>query len=108
MGNIVSFEANLHPTTRVGFGVGAATQPTKLSVKIAQLSKQAHDEDPTGELKKDSQWVWAIVQETQGQPDRYLFGGQAESMTSASAQAEIELQAYEARLARKVEGNGKR
>ena len=108
MSNIVNFEANLRPVTRVGFGVGAVTQATKLSVKIAQLSKAAHEEDPSHELRASSQWVWAIVQETAGQPDRFLFGGQSESMTEAAAQADIELKNYEARLARKVEAHGKR
>ena len=102
---IVSFEANLQAVTRVGFGVGAATQPTKLSIKIAQLSKSAHEENPTHELKKESNWVWCIVQETAGQPDRFLFGGQTESMSEASAQAQIEYNNYEARLAHKKAGN---
>lgn len=108
MGNIVHFEANLHPVSRVGFGVGAGTQPTKLSIKIAQLSKAAHEQGPTNELKKGSNWVWTIVQETAGQPDRFLSGGQTESMSEAAAQAQIELEAYEARLSRKVQANGVR
>ena len=62
MGNIVEFQANLHPVTRIGFGPGAAKQKTKLSIKIAQINKAAHDQDPTHELKQGSNWVWAIVQ----------------------------------------------
>lgn len=98
MGHLVSFEANLHPVSKVGLGVGAATLPTKLSIKLAQLTKAAHEQGPTRELKAESQWAWVIVQETQGQPDRMLVGGQSESMTEAAAQAEIALKAYEERL----------
>ena len=98
---LVSFECEMHPTTRVGFGVGAVTQKTKLSIKLAQLSKAAHEQGPTRELKVSSKWAWCIVQETQGQPDRFLSGGQAESMTEAAAQAQVELNRYEARLSQR-------
>ena len=98
MGEVIQFQANLHPVTRVGFGHGSATQPTKLSVKIAQLTKAAREQGPTRELKPGSNWAWVVVQETAGQPDRMLVGGQSESMTEAAAQAQVALNAYEERL----------
>jgi hypothetical protein len=105
MGKVVEFQAHLKPVSRIGFGPGATTATTKLTIRLAQLTKSAHDQDPTGELKPDSQWAWCVVQETTGQPDRFLVGGQSESMTAAAAEAQIALTNYETRLARKVEGN---
>jgi hypothetical protein len=104
---LVEFQANLHPVTRVGFaGAAMVLKETKLSIKIAQINKAAHEQDPTHELKAGSNWVWAIVQETTGQPDRFLSGGQSASMSEAAARAQIELTSYEARLSRKVEDHG--
>ena len=100
----VDFSCVMRPVTRAGFGIGAATEPTKLSVKLAKLSKAAHTQDPTGELKSESEWVWCVVQETAGQADKFLSGGQSSSMSEASAQAELELQRYEQRLSIKKAG----
>lgn len=101
---IVDLQCTMRPVTRLGFGVRAAQDPTKLSIKIAQINRSAHEQDPTHELKGNSNWVWCIVQETQGQPDRFLSGGQSETMSQAAAQAQLELNNYEERLARKIEG----
>jgi hypothetical protein len=52
-------------------------------------------------LPAGSTWAWAIVQPRKGQPDALLYGGTADSMSGAEAQAREEFKKREEQWARK-------
>jgi len=67
------------------------------SIRLQPLTKEMVDEL---KLPAGSTWAWAIVQPRKGQPDALLYGGTADSMSSAEAQARAEFKKREEEWAR--------
>jgi hypothetical protein len=93
---IVNFDCAMHPVVQAEFGLPSSHQ-ARLSIRMAALNPRA---DLPPEIAQGSLWVWCVVQEIPGRPDRYIIGGQADSMTSATAQAQQEYAKQQARLAK--------
>jgi len=92
MGNVVEFSVNMLPITQIRFGPG---EESKLVIRLAAL--HGHEDNLPPEIRVGNKWAWAIIQERPGKPSKLIIGGQADSMTTATAQAQLE---YERQVAR--------
>lgn len=94
-GRIIQFSCQMKSRGR--FEVEDMHRFGPLAIRIQPISK---DDVAMLHLPEGTTWVWAVVQVRPGLPDALLFGGTADSWTSAAQQARDEYDKREAQRQR--------